>query len=61
MNPDAACTHPGCAPFGHEGACDGCSCPYRGSVCDASGRTRQGPVLLNLAVPECKFPSDAKV
>jgi len=55
------CTHLGCVPLGHEGPYDGWKCPCHGSVYDASGRIRQGPAPLNLAVPEYAFLSDAKV
>lgn len=55
------CTHLGCVPLGHEGPYDGWKCPCHGSVYDTSGRIRQGPAPLNLAVPEYAFLSDAKV
>jgi len=55
------CTHLGCVPLGHEGPYDSWKCPCHGSVYDASGRIRQGPAPLNLAVPEYAFLSDAKV
>jgi len=55
------CTHLGCVPLGHEGPYDGWKCPCHGSVYDTSGRIRQGPAPLNLAVPEYVFLSDAKV
>ena len=49
------CTHLGCVPLGHEGQYDGWKCPCHGSVYDTSGRIRQGPAPLNLAVPEYAF------
>ena len=55
------CTHLGCVPIGHEGSYDGWLCPCHGSVYDTSGRIRQGPAPLNLAVPEYTFVSDTKV
>ena len=55
------CTHLGCVPLGHEGQYDGWKCPCHGSVYDTSGRIRQGPAPLNLAVPEYAFLSDTKV
>ena len=55
------CTHLGCVPLGHEGQYDGWKCPCHGSVYDTSGRIRQGPAPLNLAVPEYALLSDAKV
>jgi len=55
------CTHLGCVPLGHEGKYDGWFCPCHGSMYDTSGRIRQGPAPLNLAVPEYTFLSDAKV
>jgi ubiquinol-cytochrome c reductase iron-sulfur subunit len=55
------CTHLGCVPLGHQGEYDGWKCPCHGSVYDTSGRIRQGPAPLNLAVPEYAFLSDAKV
>ena len=55
------CTHLGCVPLGHEGKYEGWLCPCHGSVYDTSGRIRQGPAPLNLAVPEYTFLSDAKV
>ena len=55
------CTHLGCVPLGHEGKYDGWFCPCHGSVYDTSGRIRQGPAPLNLAVPEYKFLTDTKV
>jgi ubiquinol-cytochrome c reductase iron-sulfur subunit len=55
------CTHLGCVPIGHEGKYEGWFCPCHGSVYDTSGRIRQGPAPLNLAVPEYKFLTDTKV
>ncbi len=55
------CTHLGCVPIGHDGQYDGWKCPCHGSVYDTSGRIRQGPAPLNLAVPEYAFLSDTKV
>jgi ubiquinol-cytochrome c reductase iron-sulfur subunit len=55
------CTHLGCVPIGHEGPYEGWLCPCHGSVYDTSGRIRQGPAPLNLAVPEYAFLSDTKV
>lgn len=55
------CTHLGCVPLGHEGKYEGWFCPCHGSMYDTSGRIRQGPAPLNLAVPEYTFLSDAKV
>jgi ubiquinol-cytochrome c reductase iron-sulfur subunit len=55
------CTHLGCVPLGHEGPYDGWKCPCHGSIYDTSGRIRQGPAPLNLAVPAYAFLSDAKV
>ncbi len=55
------CTHLGCVPIGHEGKYEGWFCPCHGSMYDTSGRIRQGPAPLNLAVPEYKFLSDTRV
>ncbi|WP_084705043.1 ubiquinol-cytochrome c reductase iron-sulfur subunit [Beijerinckia mobilis] len=55
------CTHLGCVPIGHEGQYDGWFCPCHGSVYDTSGRIRQGPAPLNLAIPPYKFVSDTKL
>lgn len=55
------CTHLGCVPLGHEGKYEGWLCPCHGSVYDTSGRIRQGPAPLNLAVPEYKFLTGTKV
>jgi len=55
------CTHLGCIPIAHQGAYDGFFCPCHGSVYDTSGRIRQGPAPLNLAVPPYTFVSDSKI
>ncbi|ACB93812.1 ubiquinol-cytochrome c reductase iron-sulfur subunit [Beijerinckia indica] len=55
------CTHLGCVPIGHEGQYEGWFCPCHGSVYDTSGRIRQGPAPLNLAVPAYRFVSDTKI
>jgi ubiquinol-cytochrome c reductase iron-sulfur subunit len=55
------CTHLGCIPIAHQGAYDGFFCPCHGSVYDTSGRIRQGPAPLNLAVPPYAFLSDSKI
>ena len=55
------CTHLGCIPIAHEGNYDGFFCPCHGSQYDTSGRIRQGPAPLNLAVPPYKFVSDSKI
>lgn len=55
------CTHLGCIPIAHEGSYDGFFCPCHGSVYDTSGRIRQGPAPLNLAVPPYAFSSDTKI
>jgi len=55
------CTHLGCIPIAHQGAYDGFFCPCHGSVYDTSGRIRQGPAPLNLAVPPYAFVSDSKI
>ena len=55
------CTHLGCVPLGHEGQYDGWRCPCHGSVYDTSGRIRQGPAPLNLAVPAYSFLTDTKL
>jgi ubiquinol-cytochrome c reductase iron-sulfur subunit len=55
------CTHLGCIPLPHEGAYDGWFCPCHGSQYDSSGRIRQGPAPLNLAVPPYLFLSDSKI
>jgi ubiquinol-cytochrome c reductase iron-sulfur subunit len=55
------CTHLGCVPLGHDGKYDGWLCPCHGSIYDTSGRIRQGPAPLNLAVPEYAFLTDTRV
>ena len=55
------CTHLGCVPLGHEGQYNGWFCPCHGSVYDTSGRIRQGPAPLNLALPPYEFISDTKI
>lgn len=55
------CTHLGCIPLGHEGRYDGWLCPCHGSVYDTSGRIRQGPAPLNLAVPTYSFLTPTKL
>jgi ubiquinol-cytochrome c reductase iron-sulfur subunit len=55
------CTHLGCIPIAHEGNYDGFFCPCHGSQYDSSGRIRQGPAPLNLAVPPYAFVSDNKI
>ena len=55
------CTHLGCVPIAHEGSYHGFFCPCHGSVYDTSGRIRQGPAPLNLAVPPYDFVSDTKI
>ena len=55
------CTHLGCIPIAHEGGYDGFFCPCHGSQYDSSGRIRQGPAPLNLAIPPYAFVSDTKI
>jgi ubiquinol-cytochrome c reductase iron-sulfur subunit len=60
------CTHLGCVPLGQKstdprGDYGGWFCPCHGSQYDTSGRIRQGPAPLNLAVPAYEFISDGKV
>ncbi len=55
------CTHLGCIPIVHQGPYDGYFCPCHGSVYDTSGRIRQGPAPLNLALPPYEFLSDSKI
>jgi len=54
----AICTHLGCIPQPNDGMFDGFFCPCHGSHYDASGRIRQGPAPLNLAVPPYKWLTD---
>ncbi|MFK7974203.1 MAG: ubiquinol-cytochrome c reductase iron-sulfur subunit [Rickettsiaceae bacterium] len=55
------CTHLGCVPLADQGDYDGWFCPCHGSQYDKSGRVRQGPAPLNLAVPQYSFISDTKI
>ena len=55
------CTHLGCVPLGYQGEYKGWFCPCHGSVYDTSGRIRQGPAPLNLAVPPYAFQSDTQI
>ena len=55
------CTHLGCIPLGQQGEYGGWFCPCHGSVYDTSGRIRQGPAPLNLALPPYAFTSDTKI
>lgn len=55
------CTHLGCVPLGHQGQYNGWFCPCHGSVYDTSGRIRQGPAPLNLALPPYAFTTDTKI
>jgi len=55
------CTHLGCIPLAHQGNYDGWFCPCHGSQYDSSGRIRQGPAPLNLALPPYQFISDSKI
>jgi len=60
------CTHLGCVPLGQKptdprGPYGGWFCPCHGSAYDTSGRIRQGPAPLNLAVPPYAFTSDTKI
>ena len=60
------CTHLGCVPLGNKsteprGDYGGWFCPCHGSQYDTSGRIRQGPAPLNLAVPPYTFSSDSIV
>jgi ubiquinol-cytochrome c reductase iron-sulfur subunit len=57
----AICTHLGCIPLADQGPYDGYFCPCHGSVYDTSGRIRQGPAPLNLALPPYEFVSDSKI
>ena len=57
----AICTHLGCIPLADQGPYDGYFCPCHGSVYDTSGRIRQGPAPLNLALPTYEFLSDTKI
>jgi ubiquinol-cytochrome c reductase iron-sulfur subunit len=60
------CTHLGCVPLGQKatdpkGDFGGWFCPCHGSEYDTSGRIRQGPAPLNLAVPPYQFLTDTSV
>lgn len=60
------CTHLGCVPLGQKptdvkGDYNGWFCPCHGSHYDTSGRIRQGPAPLNLAVPGYSFTSDTQI
>ncbi len=60
------CTHLGCVPVGNRptdarGDYGGWFCPCHGSEYDTSGRIRQGPAPLNLAVPPYEFEGDTKI
>ena len=60
------CTHLGCVPLGQKpsdarGNFGGWFCPCHGSHYDTSGRIRQGPAPLNLAVPDYVFTSDTQI
>ena len=57
------CTHLGCIPIAHapEAKFGGWFCPCHGSQYDTSGRIRQGPAPLNLAIPPYEFTSDTKI
>lgn len=60
------CTHLGCVPLGQKetepkGDFGGWFCPCHGSHYDTAGRIRKGPAPHNLAVPEYKFLTDARV
>jgi ubiquinol-cytochrome c reductase iron-sulfur subunit len=60
------CTHLGCVPLGQKttdprGDYGGWFCPCHGSAYDTSGRIRQGPAPLNLAVPPVNYLTDTKI
>ncbi len=60
------CTHLGCIPLGQKstdprGDFGGWFCPCHGSQYDTSGRIRQGPAPLNLAVPPYQFLTDTTI
>lgn len=55
------CTHLGCVPVSHAGNYHGWFCPCHGSHYDTSGRIRQGPAPLNLAVPPYKYMDDTHI
>jgi ubiquinol-cytochrome c reductase iron-sulfur subunit len=63
---EGTCTHLGCIPLGVKateplGDFGGWFCPCHGSHYDTSGRIRQGPAPLNLAVPPYQFVTDTTV
>ena len=64
------CTHLGCIPMFYPDPSNslpttnwlgGYFCPCHGSIYDTSGRIRQGPAPLNLALPPYEFLSDTKI
>jgi ubiquinol-cytochrome c reductase iron-sulfur subunit len=60
------CTHLGCIPLGQKstdprGDFGGWFCPCHGSEYHTSGRIRQGPAPLNLAVPPYQFLTDTSI
>src|SRR5260370_12936853 len=60
------CTHLGCIPLGQKtgddrGPYGGWFRPCHGSIYDTSGRIRQGPAPLNLAVPAYEFTGDTTI
>jgi ubiquinol-cytochrome c reductase iron-sulfur subunit len=60
------CTHLGCIPLGNKptdprGNYGGWFCPCHGSQYDTSGRIRQGPAPLNLALVPYEFETDTKI
>jgi ubiquinol-cytochrome c reductase iron-sulfur subunit len=55
------CTHLGCIPIARQGIYQGFFCPCHGSQYDTSGRIRQGPAPLNLALPPYYFTSDTSI
>lgn len=60
------CTHLGCIPLGQKtgderGLYGGWFCPCHGSMYDTSGRIRQGPAPLNLAVPPYAFTGNTTI
>lgn len=58
----AVCTHLGCVPqpIG-TGIYGGFLCPCHGSHYDTSGRIRQGPAPVNLAVPPYNFKGETTI
>jgi ubiquinol-cytochrome c reductase iron-sulfur subunit len=60
------CTHLGCIPLGQKtgddrGLYGGWFCPCHGSMYDTSGRIRQGPAPLNLAMPPYQFTGNTTI